>query len=165
MTQRFLAILLLAVAGTAWSKLPPPDDAAKAKAAEASARAAWQAKVDAFQLCKAQDRVVAQYKGGGKAAGKPADAKAVPVATKQPASPAPQAAAAGTPAAAAPPGPCSDPGPFAYAPPDQKPLETSGAHSPAPTAASPPSVRPEAATMTPAKPSTAPGAAAPGAKP
>jgi len=48
------------------------------------------------------------------------------------------------------PPPCSDPGPFAYNPPEQKPLETSGAHSPAGTATSPPSVRPETAQMEPA---------------
>jgi hypothetical protein len=46
--------------------------------------------------------------------------------------------------------PCSDPGPFAYTPPAQKPLETSGAHSPPATAATPPSVRPESAQMAPA---------------
>ena len=43
------------------AKLPPPDDAAKAKAAETAAKAAWQAKVDGYQLCKAQDKVAARY--------------------------------------------------------------------------------------------------------
>ncbi|HET8744178.1 MAG TPA: hypothetical protein VFM98_01135, partial [Ramlibacter sp.] len=52
--------------------------------------------------------------------------------------------------------PCTDPGPFAYAPPEQKPLETSGAHSPAATATSPPSVRAESGTMTSGKTGEAP---------
>jgi hypothetical protein len=47
--------------------------------------------------------------------------------------------------------PCADPGPFAVAPADQKPLESSGAHSPAATATSPPSVRAESGTMTSGK--------------
>jgi hypothetical protein len=47
--------------------------------------------------------------------------------------------------------PCADPGPFAYAPPEQKPLETSGAHSPAANASSPPSVRAESGSMTSGK--------------
>ena len=48
-----------------------PDDATKAKAAETAAKAAWQAKVDAYQLCKAQDKVAAQYmKTSGKTAAK-----------------------------------------------------------------------------------------------
>jgi hypothetical protein len=46
---------------------------------------------------------------------------------------------------------CTDPGPFAYAPPAQKPLETSEAHSPAANATSPPSVRAESGTMTSGK--------------
>ncbi|HVE53777.1 MAG TPA: hypothetical protein VNB23_10400, partial [Ramlibacter sp.] len=53
----------LALSGLALAKLPPQDDAAKAKAAETAAKAAWQAKVDAFQLCKVQDRIAAQYRG------------------------------------------------------------------------------------------------------
>ena len=62
MTRLMLTAMALAVSGAAVAKLPPPDEAAKAKAAEAAAKSAWQAKVDAFQLCKAQDRVVAAYK-------------------------------------------------------------------------------------------------------
>ena len=139
--KKLLLPALLAACGLAWAKLPPPDEATKAKTAETAARAAWQAKVDAFQLCKAQDKVAAKY---GKKNGA---AKVVPVAAKPAASPA-SGAASGTPvatAAAIP--PCADPGPFAYNPPEQKPLETSGAHSPSGTAASPPSVRPEAAKI------------------
>lgn len=167
MKQALLTAALLAACGVALAKLPPPDDAAKAKAAETAAKSAWQAKVGAYQLCKAQDRVAAHYaKASGKAMPAAAkDAKATPVkaAAAPPAAPAPAAAApapaaaaSGTPApsvaaAAAPPAPCIDPGPFAYNPPEQKPLETSGAHSPTGTAASPPSVKQPAAEMAPAK--------------
>ncbi len=138
--------VLAAACGLVLAKLPPPDDAAKAKAAETAAKAAWQAKLDTFQLCKAQDRVAAIYmKNAGKSA-KPAAAPAPAAASAAPAA-APQPAASGTPVAAKPPPPCADPGPFAYNPPEQKPLETSGAHSPSGTAASPPSVKPHSAEM------------------
>ena len=172
MKQRILPLLVLAACATAaHAKLPPPDDATKAKAAETTAKAAWQAKVDAFQLCKAQDRIAAKAKGGAKGG----DAKMTQTAAKPGAAPAgaaqggaaaPGTAAPGatTPVASAPPAPCTDPGVFAYNPPEQKPLETSGAHSPSGTAASPPSVRPESAQMTPSKPSVAPsGTQAPAA--
>ena len=152
--NRFLvSTALIAACGLAFAKLPPPDDAAKAKAAETSAKAAWQAKVDGYQLCKAQDKVAAQYmKTAGKTVSskdaKPVVAAAAPAATAQP----PAAAASGTAvAAAAPLPPCTDPGPFAYNPPEQKPLETAGAHSPSGTAASPPSAKPPSAEMAPAK--------------
>lgn len=156
MKPLLLAVTLALACGSAAAKLPPPDDAAKAKAAETAARAAWQAKVDGYQLCKAQDRVAALYKANAAKQARTAPAgTALPVST----TPAPRAAAsaagagaAGTPVAAAPPPPCQDPGPFAYNPPEQKPLETSGAHSPSGTAASPPSVQPNAAQMPPAAP-------------
>jgi hypothetical protein len=175
-----LTAVALAISGAALAKLPPQDDAAKAKAAEAAAKAAWQGKVDAYQLCKVQDRVVAYYKKT--AATRPAvavpAAATVPVSAAAPTAGASAAAAAptaktpsnspkptpasagGTPVAAAavPSTPCADPGPFAFNPPAQTPLETSGAHSPAGNAAAPPSVRPESATMAPA------GAATPQSK-
>ncbi len=173
MSMRLLSLLLLAAFGTgAWAKLPAPqlDEAAKAKAAETAAKAAWQAKVDAFQLCKSQDRIAAKFKGNGNAKAVPvvASAASAPTASASaPAaaasSPAAGASAPTTPVAAKPPTPCADPGPFAYNPPEQKPLETSGAHSPTGTAASPPSVRPESAQMAPTKPLTAPAPAASGA--
>jgi hypothetical protein len=150
--NRFLVPTALIVAcGLAFAKLPPPDDATKAKAAETTAKAAWQAKVDTYLLCKAQDKVVAQYtKTAGKTMAK--EAKPAPaVAAASPAAMPPAAAASGTPVAAAPVPPCADPGPFAYNPPEQKPLETAGAHSPSGTAASPPSVKPSSAEMAPAK--------------
>jgi hypothetical protein len=150
-----LTATLVAACGAAVAKLPPPDDAAKAKAAETSAKAAWQAKVDGYLLCKAQDKVASRYKAGAKTATakdvKPVAAAAAPAAatTAAPAA----SAASGTPVAlaATPPPPCQDPGPFAYNPPEQKPLETAGAHSPSGTAATPPSVKPNSAEMAPAK--------------
>ena len=149
MKSILLTAALWAVCGVAVAKLPPPDDAAKAKAAEASAKAAWQAKVDGYQLCKAQDKVAARY---AKAGAKTVAAKDVkPVAAASAAAPA-ASAASGTPVASAtPPPPCQDPGPFAYNQPEQKPLETSGAHSPTGTAASPPSVKSNSAEMAPVK--------------
>ena len=155
----------LALSGAAVAKLPAPDEAAKAKAAETAAKSAWQAKVDGYLLCKAQDKVAAQYrktstgaKTAAPAAAAPAPAStaaAPPAAGAAPAAPAAagaQPTSAGTPVtAASPPPPCTDPGPFAYNPPAQKPLETSGAHSPTGTAATPPSVKEPSAAMAPAK--------------
>ena len=143
MKKTLLALAACGLATLAIAKLPAPDDAAKAKAAEAAAKAAWQAKVDSYQMCKVQDKIAAKY---GKHEGK-ADAKA---AAAKPAASAASKAASGstpTPAVASAPTPCADPGPFAYNQPEQKPLETSGAHSPAGNATSPPSVRAESSQM------------------
>src|SRR6478752_1694136 len=182
------AAAALAATGMALAKLPPIDEAAKAKAAEAAAKTAWQGKVDTYQLCKVQDRIAAAYRktAGSKAAasapaampGTVTPAAATPAAAAIPAPAAPVAAAKPASAPAAPvtsptsasasqggstpvtgvatappalPG-CADPGPFAYAPPEQKPLETSGAHSPAANATSPPSNRATSAERVPAKP-------------
>lgn len=117
-TRVALCSLMLAALGTqtAWAAASAPDDA---KAAEAKAKAAWTAKVTAYQLCEAQDKTVAQYQASLKAAG-----KAVPPSVATPA--------------------CADPGPFAYAPAAPQPREGSGAHSPAETATqAPSSVQPE----------------------
>jgi hypothetical protein len=46
----------------AYSKLPPPSDEQKAKAAAATAKAAEAARKEAEALARAQDRVVAHYK-------------------------------------------------------------------------------------------------------
>jgi hypothetical protein len=153
MNRLLVPTALIVACGLAFAKLPPPDDATKAKAAETSAKAAWQAKVDVYLLCKAQDKVVAQYtKTAGKTLTKEAKPAPAVVAAASPAAQPPAAAASGTtPVAAAPVPPCADPGPFAYNPPEQKPLETSGAHSPSGTAASQPSVKPSSAEMAPAK--------------
>lgn len=119
--------LLAGVPALALAKLPPLNDEAKAKAAEAAAKAAWTGKVEAYQLCKSQDKVAASYYKSAKAAGKE---------TKPP--------------AAAP--ACADPGAFAYTPPEAaKPIEASGAHSPAATATSPPSTKQPDAVVNPAK--------------
>ncbi|MCC2675820.1 MAG: hypothetical protein K0R58_2767 [Ramlibacter sp.] len=160
MIRLTLTAVALALSGAALAKLPALDDAAKAKAAETAARQAWQAKLDAYQLCNVQDRIAAQYKKTG----------AVQPAAAPPAGMTPTAASATAPAAGKTAAPsqgsgtpvtnvgaapttlptCANPGPFAYNPPAQTPLETSGAHSPAGNAAAPPSVRPESAQMAPA---------------
>lgn len=87
-----LAAALLGTAAAAWATLPPPSPEAQAKAAEAKAKAAHAGKVAAFQTCQAQDRVVAEFQAGLRAAGKP-----VPTPVPTPA--------------------CVDPGPFVYTPP------------------------------------------------
>lgn len=117
-----LAAVLLAVAGAASAKIPVPElsPEAKAKAAEAAAKTAWQGKVDAFQLCRSQDKVAAHFFKTAKASNKEVK-------------PAKESAA------------CADPGPFAYTPPEQKPLEAAGAHSPPGTASSPPNTKTPAA--------------------
>jgi hypothetical protein len=84
--------LVLLSAG-ALAKIPAPEltDAAKAKAAEAAAKTAWTGKVDAFLLCKSQDRAAANAVKTAKANG-----KEVKPAKETP--------------------PCADPGAFAYVP-------------------------------------------------
>ena len=115
MTQIFRSSLLaLCTAGVctlASAKLPAPSPEAAAKAAEATAKAAWAGKVDNYKLCQSQDRVAAHYRK-----------------TTLSAKPAAATGAA-----------CTDPGPFAYTPPADKPAEAAGAHSPPGTASSPPS--------------------------
>jgi hypothetical protein len=119
MNKLFPAWALLLAAPLALAKLPALDDAAKAKAAEAAARTAWQGKVEAFQLCKAQDRVAAHYRKGSTPAAKGSAPEAKSAASAKGAA---SAKSAG-PAAST----CADPGPFAYTPPDQKPPEASAA--------------------------------------
>ena len=128
MKKLLVSVLVTCVASLAAAKLPALSDEAKAKAAEAAAKSAWSGKVDNYLLCKAQDRVAASYYQTAKAAGKN---------TK--------------PAAVVP--PCADPGAFVYEPPvAAKPIEAAGAHSPAATAASPPSTKAPDATVNPAGP-------------
>ncbi len=84
-TGKWLAAGMLAFAlstGLAQAKIPvaPMDDAAKAKAEDAKAKAAAAAKQDAEDLAKAQDRVVAYYKKTHGMAGKPAVNGAKPAA-------------------------------------------------------------------------------------
>ena len=105
-----LATLLLALSTSAFAKLPPPNDEAKAKAAEASAKTAHTAKADGYLLCKSQDKVAAHVQRTNKAkAGKPAT----------------------TP-------PCADPGKFVYTPPEATPsAAVAPAAAPAATPAAP----------------------------
>jgi len=112
--------------GSAFAKLPPLADDAKAKAAEAANKTAWSDKVAAYELCQRMDHVAAAYRAHALAAGQPASA----------AEPTPQ---------------CADPGPYAplqVTPAASKPLEASGAHSPPGTATSPPSNKATSAEMT-----------------
>jgi hypothetical protein len=105
----------------AFAALPPAPEAAKDQAKEAAAKSAWSDKVAAYQLCLSMDRTVDSYRKARKAAG-----EAVPQPTQTP--------------------PCTDPGP--YVPTiAQKPLEASGAHSPADTAVAPPSSNATAAQL------------------
>ena len=91
--------ILSALSVTAIAKLAPLSDEAKAKADEAKAKTAHTAKVDAYALCKAQDKVAAHVQRTNKAkAGKPA---ATP--------------------------PCTDPGKFVYTPPEATPTATAPA--------------------------------------
>ena len=89
-TRSALIFALAGVAsGVALAKLPPPTDDAKAKAAEAAAKAAHVGKVDNYKLCLSIDKVAAKYV---------ADAKKANKETKP---------AVATPA-------CADPGAFVY---------------------------------------------------
>ncbi len=108
-----LALCALGVCTLAAAKLPTPTPSPESasKAAETAAKAGWSGKVDNYKLCLAQDRVAAYYR------------KTTPGAT-------PSAMEGAS---------CADPGVFAYTPPQSKPLEAAGAHSPPGTASSPPS--------------------------
>jgi len=109
MKAAILLIALAAAAGTALAKLPPPSDEAKAKAAEAAAKAAHAGKVEGYLLCKSMDKVAADYQANAKKAGK--DVKP-PVATAA----------------------CTDPGPFVYTPPAAAAAATTAAAPAAPAA-------------------------------
>lgn len=113
-----IAVIAAFTATAAVAELPPPTDAARAKTEETRAKGAWETKVEAFRLCQVQDRVAAQYRRAAAAANR---AVGPPTPTE----------------------PCRNPGAFVYTP--NRPLEAAGAHSPAETAASPPSsVKPHA---------------------
>jgi hypothetical protein len=110
--KRIVLLAAVAIAGSAWAKLPPLSDEAKAKAAETAARNAYNDKVAAFQLCKTMDKVAAKYHAEAKKAGKDVKPTETP--------------------------PCADPGAFVYTPPDSPPgaaVSPPSAGSPAPTAA------------------------------
>jgi len=121
-----VAIALFAglLAGSAFAKLPPLSDEAKAKAAEAAAKSAWTDKVGLYEMCLAMDRSAEFYRMGAKEAGQD-----VPPPVTLP--------------------PCAEPGPFTpTAPAAAKPLEASGAHSPPGMAVSPPSSKATSAEIT-----------------
>jgi hypothetical protein len=105
-----LAVAALALAGSAFAKLPAPSEEAKAKAAEAAAKTAHAGKVDNYKLCQSMDRVAVRYLADAKQAGQ--DVKP----TEMPA--------------------CADPGPFVYPPPaaaaPAAPAATATAAAPAP---------------------------------
>jgi len=105
-----LGLAALALAGSAFAKLPAPSEEAKAKAAEAAAKTAHAGKVDNYKLCLSMDRVAARYLADAKKAGK--DVKPTD-----------------TPA-------CADPGAFVYPPPaaaaPAAPAATAAAAAPAP---------------------------------
>lgn len=58
----FFGITALALTAPVSAKLPAPNDAAKAQATEAAAKAAHAGKIEAYQLCKRQDKVGARTK-------------------------------------------------------------------------------------------------------
>jgi len=87
MKSIFVFVASCAVAVSALAKLPAPSEEAKAKAAEAAAKTAHAGKVDAYLLCKSQDKVAAHYRKTNKDA--PKSSAAMP--------------------------PCADPGPFVSA--------------------------------------------------
>lgn len=101
-----LGVLLALAALPALSKLPPPSDEAKAKAAETAAKNAWNDKVAAFQLCKSMDKVAAGYLAAAHKQGKDVKPTATP--------------------------PCADPGPFVYPPPAAASAATATAAAAAP---------------------------------
>jgi hypothetical protein len=97
------AALLLCLGGTsAWAKLPvaPQTDESKAKAAEAAAKTAHAGKVEAFKLCKSQDKAAAHYFRTSKK--DPKAATATPACADPGAFVSPTAAAPAAPAPAAP---------------------------------------------------------------
>ena len=112
MKRTIVLMAAATLAATAWAKLPPPSDEAKAKAAEAAAKAAHGNKVEAFLLCKSQNKVVAHYTKAATAASKDAKVPAAPAA-------------------------CVDPGPYVAAVPAGAAAPAAPAVAAAPTAAAP----------------------------
>jgi hypothetical protein len=114
-------VALAVLVAPAWGKLPPPSDEAKAKAAEAAAKAAHNGKVDAYKLCKSMDGVAAGYYAQAKKEGRTVSP---PVETPA----------------------CADPGAFVYAPP-----AAPGAAAPAAAPAAPGAPAAQAAAAAPKK--------------
>ncbi|MGE4051100.1 MAG: hypothetical protein AB7F38_08530 [Piscinibacter sp.] len=99
MRKLLLALITTSFAGVALAKLPPPSDEAKAKAAEAAAKAAHGGKVASYQLCRSMEKVAARYMAEAAKAGKTVNK---PTETPACADPGPFVPAGATPAAAAP---------------------------------------------------------------
>ena len=59
--KKWIFMCGILLAASSFAKLPALSAEAKAKAEEAKAKTAWSDKVAAFQLCKSQDKVAAQY--------------------------------------------------------------------------------------------------------
>jgi hypothetical protein len=88
-----VATVFAALAQGAIAKLPPLSDEAKAKAAEAAAKADHSGKVAGFELCKAQDRAAAAYRQKLQTEGKtPNPANEVPPCADPGVQPSPAAA-------------------------------------------------------------------------
>ena len=101
MKKIMIRLLLVLTCGAAFAKLPPLNDEAKAKAAEAAAKTAWSGKVDAYLLCKYQDKSAAHFYKTAKAEGKEAKpAAAMPACVDAGPFVYPPAPVAATPAAA-----------------------------------------------------------------
>jgi hypothetical protein len=115
MKRNLILVAALTLTTAALAKLPALSDEAKAKAAEAAAKTAWSGKVDAYQLCRAQDWVAAFFFKSAKAAGRETRP---PVATPA----------------------CVDPGPFAYVPAQAAPAAPTAAAAPAPAMPAAPAV-------------------------
>jgi hypothetical protein len=107
MNRLLIAMLGMALAGAASAKLPQLSPEAQAKAEETKQKTAWSDKVAAYQLCKAQDRVAADYRQ--KKGSQPVAATAPAAVPSPPA----VASAAPSPAPAVP--SCQDPGPYVAA--------------------------------------------------
>ena len=132
MNKLLIAMLGMALAGAAGAKLPPPSPEVQAKAEETKQKTAWSDKVAAYQLCKAQDKVAAQYRekkgsqpvpAAATAAAAPvASTPSAPVAAATPAAPSTSVPVAAAPAASVPVvaaaptvPPCQDPGAYVAA--------------------------------------------------
>ena len=80
MRQLLIALASTSLAAAALAKLPPPSDEAKAKGAEAAAKAAHGGKVEAFLLCRSMEKVAVRYQAdaakAGKTVNKPTDTPA-----------------------------------------------------------------------------------------
>ncbi len=147
----YVGLVMAVIAGSAAAKLPPLDEDGKLKAAEAAAKNAWNEKVGLLKHCQALDRIAASYRIKA-----PSAASAVPVATPACVDPGPYVSAAAAAASAASAAKVTTAvtaaaggAPAAQGAAATKPLEVSGAHSPAAAATTPPSTRTPAAATVP----------------